>query len=147
MTAFESPTAAPPSPHGDRRDEDMAGTTQIAELAAARIAALAARRVRGVHTLGAGTPRAIGAIREAVGASETRSGVRVEMGNRQIAVDVVLVAEFGEPLRETADLVRSAVHHDLERLVGLQVTEVNVEVADVHVPDTQPVRPERPALD
>lgn len=119
----------------ERRDEEMVGTTHIADVAAARIAALAARRVPGVHALGAGTPRAIGAIRDAVGANENRSGVRVEVGSRQIAVDVVLIAEFGEPLRQLAERVRAAVHHDVERLVGLQVTEVNVEVADVQVPD------------
>ncbi|GGC95998.1 hypothetical protein GCM10011512_23760 [Tersicoccus solisilvae] len=146
MTSLESRATAPAVPHRDRHDEDMAGTTQIADAAAARIAALAARRVPGVHTLGAGTPRAIGAIREAVGADDTRSGVRVELGSRQIAVDIVLVAEFGEPLRETAELVRAAVHHDVERLVGLQVTEVNVEIADVHVPDRHLARAERPDL-
>ncbi|OMH32325.1 Asp23/Gls24 family envelope stress response protein [Tersicoccus sp. Bi-70] len=147
MTSLESRATAPAVPHRDRRDEDMAGATHIADIAAARVAALAARRVPGVHALGAGTPRAIGAIREAVGADDTRSGVRVEVGSRQIAVDVVLIAEFGEHLRETAERVRAAVHHDVERLVGLQVTEVNVEVADVHVPDGRLERAERPEGD
>nr|WP_253907945.1 Asp23/Gls24 family envelope stress response protein [Arthrobacter sp. H20] len=110
------------------------GKTTIADPAVAKVAAIAARKVPGVYGLGAGTGRALGAIRDAVGGSDLSQGVQVEVGETQVAVDIVLVAEYGYPLTGVADQVRAAVYHGVQELVGLQVIEVNVEITDVHVP-------------
>lgn len=111
-----------------------AGKTTIADPAVAKVAAIAARQVPGVYSLGTGTGRALGAIRDAVGGSDLSQGVQVEVGETQAAVDVVLVAEYGFPLTSVAEQVRAAVYQGVQELVGLQVVEVNVEITDVHVP-------------
>lgn len=113
------------------------GRTVVHENAVAKVAAAAARSVAGVHALGSSPSRALGAIREAVGPtlSDHAAGVRAEVGQAQAAVDVTLVAEYGVPLQELADRVRSAVYHAVEGLTGLQVIEVNVEIADVFIGD------------
>ncbi|MBJ2120749.1 Asp23/Gls24 family envelope stress response protein [Arthrobacter sp. MSA 4-2] len=116
------------------------GRTVIADPAAVRIAAVAARSVPGVYALGGGAGRALGALRDAVGAAEPVQGVRVEVGQTQVAVDVSLVAEYGYPLHRLADAVRVAVYQAVSDLVGLEVIEVNVEVCDVHVPGLNDVR-------
>ncbi|MHA7275439.1 Asp23/Gls24 family envelope stress response protein [Arthrobacter sp. Hz1] len=134
-----SPETAPEQlPGGSQaitRDADAAGgRTTIADPAVAKVAAIAARKVPGVYSLGAGAGRALGAIRDAVGGSDLSQGVQVEVGETQVAVDVVLVAEYGHPLTGVADQVRAAVYQGVQDLVGLQVIEVNVEITDVHVP-------------
>jgi uncharacterized alkaline shock family protein YloU len=111
-----------------------AGRTVIGDPAAVKIAAIAARTVPGVHALGPGAGRALGAIRDAVGANDASHGVKVEVGQTQLAVDVSLIAEYGYALNALADAVRAAVYDALTDLVGLEVIEVNVEVLDVHVP-------------
>lgn len=111
-----------------------AGRTVIGDPAAVKIAAIAARAVPGVHALGPGTGRALGAIRDAVGANDLSHGVKVEVGQTQLAVDISLVAEYGFALNALADAVRAAVYDALTDLVGLEVIEVNIEVLDVHLP-------------
>lgn len=110
------------------------GRTVIADPAVAKVAGIAARAVPGGYSLGSGSTRAIGAIREVVGAADLSQGVRVEVGQTQVAVDVDLVAEYGKPLQEVANQVRVAVYRAVQELVGLRVIEVNVEINDVHIP-------------
>jgi uncharacterized alkaline shock family protein YloU len=109
------------------------GRTVIAETAVAKVAGIAARAVPGVYSLGSAPSRALGAIRDAVGSSDHAAGVRAEVGETQVAVDISLVASYGTPLHSLADQVRSAVYRAVEELVGLQVIEVNVEITDVYV--------------
>lgn len=115
------------------------GRTIISETAVAKVAGIAARSVPGVYSLGSGPSRALGAIRDAVGSSDHAAGVRAEVGETQVAVDISLVASYGTPLHSLANEVRAAVYRAVEELVGLQVIEVNVEVTDVYVPP--PVKP------
>ncbi|MCG2624590.1 Asp23/Gls24 family envelope stress response protein [Arthrobacter sp. I2-34] len=122
------------------------GRTVIAETAVAKVAAIAARAVPGVFALGAGSARALSALRDAVGGGEQNQGVRVEVGQTQVAVDVSLVALYGEPLQDLAARVRAAVYQAVEDLVGLEVIEVNVEINDVHLPGLSEARAvEKPA--
>ncbi|MEV5052910.1 Asp23/Gls24 family envelope stress response protein [Arthrobacter sp. LAR12-1-1.1] len=110
------------------------GRTVISEAAIAKVAGIAARSVPGVYSLGSGPSRALGAIRDAVGSADHAAGVRVEVGETQVAVDIDLVAVYGTPLHALADQIRTAVYSAVEELVGLEVIEVNIEINDVYVP-------------
>jgi uncharacterized alkaline shock family protein YloU len=110
------------------------GKTLIVDGVVSKVAGIAAAQVPGVFALGGGVSRAIGAIREAVNQTDKSQGVSVEVGETQAAVDITLVAEYPVPLQKLADDVRLAVTAAIEQIVGLQVTEVNVTVNDVHLP-------------
>ena len=110
------------------------GTTKINDSVVAKIAGIAARDVAGVHDLGGGAARAIGAIRGALNQQDHSQGISVEVGESQVAVDVTLIADYPTPLQQVADGVRSAVIDAIESLVGLQVAEVNVTISDVVIP-------------
>jgi len=87
-----------------------------------------------VYALGGGAARAVGAIRDALNSTDLTQGVRVEVGETQVAVDVTIVAEYPAPLQDVADGVREGVIRAIETIVGMEVTEVNVTVNDVHLP-------------
>lgn len=110
------------------------GRTVITETAVAKVVGVAVRAVPGVHAVGSGTSRSLGAIREVVGAADLTQGVRVEVGDSQVAVDLILVAEYGFPLQTLAGTVRAAVYSAVEELVGRGVIEVNIEITDVFIP-------------
>ncbi|GGD26882.1 stress protein [Microbacterium faecale] len=112
-----------------------AGRTTIAEGVVAKIAGIASREVPGVHALGGGGARALGAIRDAVNATDLSQGVKVEVGETQAAADITIVVEYLAPIQAVAEDVRTAVTDAIIRLVGLQVVEVNVNVNDVHLPN------------
>ncbi len=121
------------------------GRTSIADSVVEKIAGVAAREVSGVHSMGRGAARAFGTIKEKLpvgsGPSVTQ-GVKVEVGERQAAVDIDLVVEYGVSIPDVAQSVRDNVISRLERMTGLQVTEVNVSVDDVFLgEDSQPEEP------
>ncbi|WP_067828856.1 Asp23/Gls24 family envelope stress response protein [Nocardia inohanensis] len=113
------------------------GTTSIADIVVQKIAGLAAREVRGVHALGGGAARAFGAIRDRIpGASASvGQGVSVEVGEKQAAVDLELVVEYGVAIAEMAKAVRRNVITAIEQMTGLEVVEVNINVNDVYIPE------------
>jgi uncharacterized alkaline shock family protein YloU len=110
------------------------GTTKISDAVVSKVAGIAAREVRGVHALGGGAGRAIGALRDRVGQTNLAQGISVEVGDTQVAVDVTLTAEYPVALQDLADNVRNAVGDAVENIVGMKVAEINVTIADVFVP-------------
>lgn len=110
------------------------GRTSIADVVVSKIAGIATREVPGVYNVGGGAARAVGALRERIpGARSNRSqGVAVEVGERQAAVDIDIVAEYGVSIADLAADIRANVIAAVQRMTGLEVTEVNVVVHDVH---------------
>ncbi|RIX28486.1 Asp23/Gls24 family envelope stress response protein [Amnibacterium setariae] len=135
-TTAASPAAkrTPAQPTGATTEATTIGTTTIDDSVVEKIAGIAARSVAGVHDLGGGAARAIGALRSRVGGQDRGQGVSVEVGEKQAAVDLVVIAEYPVPLHGLADDVRSAVIDAVEQLTGLEVTEVNITIADIDVP-------------
>ncbi|MEU8631183.1 Asp23/Gls24 family envelope stress response protein [Amycolatopsis sp. NPDC048633] len=122
------------------------GTTTIADTVVQKIAGLAAREVSGVHDLGGGAARAFGALRDRIpGASASAGqGVAVEVGEKQAAVDLQILVEYGVAIADLARSVRRNVITSIEGMTGLQVVEVNINVSDVHLPgDEEPAPSER----
>ena len=139
-------TPAPPSPGGLDRPSGSAlvtprGKTSIADSVVAKIAGLAAREISGVHAMGAGATRTFGTIREILpGNTEARTasqGVKVEVGERQAAIDLDLVVEYGVAIVDLSTAVRRNVIDRLQRMTGLEVTEVNINVDDIWIPGTE----------
>ncbi|MEJ5928016.1 Asp23/Gls24 family envelope stress response protein [Corynebacterium sp. H128] len=112
---------------------DSRGRTQIEDVVVSKIAGMAAREVSGVHALGGGTARMVGALRENIPGSRTnmQQGVSVEVGATQAAVDIAIVAEYGVAIHELAEAIRRNVILALERMTGLEVAEVNITVHDI----------------
>lgn len=125
---------APSAVRATGGDGLSAGRTTIAESVVAKVAGIAAREVSGVHALGGGGARALGAIRGVVNATDLTQGVKVEVGETQAAADITIVVDYPAPIQDVAENVRQAVTGAITRLVGLQVVEVNVDVNDVHLP-------------
>ncbi len=139
-TTSEAPTGDTASPLRTSR-----GETTIDDGVVTKVAGIAAREVGGVHALGGGAVRAIGAMTQRVGIGDERTqGVTVEVGEREAAVDLTIVVEYGEPIPRVAEALRDNVIRRIEGLTGLSVTEVNIAVSDLHFPgDDQPAEPDR----
>jgi uncharacterized alkaline shock family protein YloU len=112
------------------------GKTTIADRVVQKIVGLAAREVPGIYDLGGGAARTLGAIRERIpGSSQTSGqGVTVEVGQSQAAVDLEVVTEYGMSIADVAKSVRRNVISAVEGMTGLQVTEVNLSINDIHLP-------------
>ncbi len=146
-TQSGSPSSSPVQQAAPSALQSSEGRTTIADGVVQKIASLAAREVSGVYALGGGAARTLGALRERIpGSSQaTGQGVSVEVGERQAAIDLDLVTEYGVSIAELARAVRRNVASSVEGMTGLEVTEVNISVNDIHLPTDEDQRPTEPA--
>ena len=122
-------------------DDTAQGKTTIAASVVQKIAGIAAREISGVYAMGGGVSRAFGAIRERIPGGGTGAaniaGVQVEVGEKQAAVDLDLIVEYGASIVDLARAVRRNVISAVERMTGLEVIEVNIAVNDIQLPEAE----------
>ena len=118
-------------------DDTEQGKTTIASTVVQKVAGIAAREISGVHAVGGGVSRAFGALRERIpgAGTSTTAGVAVEVGERQAAIDLDIIVEYGASIVDLARAVRRNVIGQVERMTGLEVIEVNIAVNDIHLPE------------
>ncbi|WP_166239161.1 Asp23/Gls24 family envelope stress response protein [Paenibacillus turpanensis] len=105
------------------------GNIQIAPEVIEVIAGLAAIEVDGVAGMSGGFASGVA---ELLGRKNLAKGVKVEVGQREAAVDVSIVIEYGTRIPEVASAIQNNVKHAIESMTGLLVVEVNVHIHDVH---------------
>jgi uncharacterized alkaline shock family protein YloU len=112
------------------------GRVQIEDEVVEKVAGLAAVEVAGVADLGGNVARALEAVRDHIGAGHRRGtqGVRARIEDRQVAIHVVIVIEYGAVVMEVARAVKANVARAVSHMLGLRVVEVNVTVDDVAMP-------------
>jgi uncharacterized alkaline shock family protein YloU len=111
----------------DYEKTDM-GTIQIAPEVIEIIAGMATIEVPGVAGMSGGFA---GGIAELLGRKNMSKGVKVDVGQREAAIDVSIVIEFGTRIPEVASGVQQNVKHAIESMTGLSVVQVNVHIHDV----------------
>ena len=117
----------------------VGGTTNIQAEVIAAIAGIAVQSVEGVASLG---ETSLGRnIRERVSGSERRArGVAVEVGRREVIVDLNLRVIYGYSIPTIVVKVREAVADRLVNLCGLLAKEINVKITGLEFPSRMPGR-------
>lgn len=64
------------------------------------------------------------------GEDETK-GVSAEVGKKEVALDLEVIAEYGKDIPAAFDKVTKAVKENVQQMTGLTVVEVNMNVNDV----------------
>jgi uncharacterized alkaline shock family protein YloU len=134
-----SRTAKRPSQVPAERMSTGDGKISVAQGVVQKIAGIACREISGVHAMGASTSRAFGAVRERIPGSSGPSvaqGVGVEVGETQAAIDLDIVVEYGVSIADLGRSIQRNVKLAVERMTGLDVVEVNVNVDDLYLPDS-----------
>jgi uncharacterized alkaline shock family protein YloU len=117
--------------------ESSQGRTIIADTVVAKIAAAAAREIDGVHDLvpiGAGATLA-GIAGRLARADQRTSGVSVEVGQREAAVDLNMTVDYGVSIPQVAEAVRQNIISRVRSMTGLNVKEVNLNATDLYFPE------------
>jgi len=126
------------------------GNTSISNAVVSQIAGIAAQEVEKVQ-MGGGTSAAVGGFLQSVAGGVTGSpsggnysqGVSVEVGEEEAAVDLTMTIEYGQSIPQITDAARRNVINRVESLSGLRVTEVNITVNDVQIPEERPMLEEQ----
>ncbi|MCC5579365.1 Asp23/Gls24 family envelope stress response protein [Microtetraspora sp. AC03309] len=112
------------------------GRIKVADEVVEKVAALAALEIPGVADLGGDFERAFESVRDRIGVGSKRAtqGVRAQIENQQVAVDVTIVIVYGHVVMDVAAEVKVNVARSVSRMLGMRVVEVNVTVDDVRLP-------------
>jgi uncharacterized alkaline shock family protein YloU len=109
-------------------DKTDAGNIKISDEAISTIAAIAAKSVDSVVDLDGG---AMGNFSEMIGVKDETKGVKVTMSADSVSIDINLIVGFGCDIAIVAASVQEAVRDHIEKMTGLNVDKVNVNVNSV----------------
>ena len=59
------------------------------------------------------------------------SGINVEVGKEQVAVDINIIVEYKKNIPEIFEEIKRVITTDINKMTGLEVVEVNVNVTDI----------------
>ncbi len=108
---------------------DDYGSVKISEEVVAIIAGIAATDVPGVAGMSGGIA---GGIAEILGRKNLSKGVKVEVGEKEAAIDLYIIVEFGARIPEVAWDIQDKVKNAVQTMTGLNVVEVNIHVQGVN---------------
>jgi uncharacterized alkaline shock family protein YloU len=123
-----SPAETAPAPVGHERQ----GRTTIAPEVLLTIARLSALGVPGVSRMEP-VPGGVDRIFK----RGVHEGVRLDVKDHAVTVDLYLVLEHGRNVREVSRAVQAAVARAVQEMVGMDVVAVNIHVEDVAYPEQE----------
>ncbi len=111
-------------------EKDMAGEVKIADEVVAIIAGLAATEVSGVDSMAGNiTNELVGKL----GMKNLSKGVKVEVTEEHVSVDLSLNIKYGYNIPEVSEKVQEKVKSAIENMTGLTVLDVNIKIAGVNL--------------
>ncbi|MBA1337016.1 MAG: Alkaline shock protein [Firmicutes bacterium] len=113
-----------------KQEPEEFGSVKISDDVVSIIAGLAATEVKGVAGMSGGIA---GGIAELLGKKNLAKGVKVTVGEKEAAVDLYIIVEYGVKIPDVAWEVQDKVKKAIETMTGLDVVEVNIHVQGVNM--------------
>ena len=116
------------------KSDSALGTIRIADEVVSIIAGLAATEIEGIAGMSGGL---VGGIAEMLGRKNFSKGVKVEVGEREAAIDLYIIVKYGTRIPDVALAAQENIKQAIETMTGLSVVEVNVHVQGVNFPEEE----------
>jgi uncharacterized alkaline shock family protein YloU len=113
------------------------GATIISNTVVSSIAGMAAREVDGVHMGGGASRTASGVLGSITGSESKTSGVSVEVGRTETAIDLKMGIEYNKNILQTIEEVRRRITDRVQAMTGLRITELNATITDITFPEKE----------
>jgi len=110
------------------------GQIKISDEVVGVIAGLAATEISGVAGMSGGIA---GGIAEMLGRKNLSKGVKVEVGEKEAAIDLYIIVEYGAKIPDVSWKIQENVKKAIETMTGLSVVEVNIHIQGVNM-DKEP---------
>lgn len=105
------------------------GKIEIAPEVIEVIAGIAASEIKGVATM---RGNVVSGVVERLGKKNHGKGIRVDLSDNQIIIDVYCVLNFGVSIPKVAQMMQENIRQALLNMTGLQADEVNIHVVNVN---------------
>jgi uncharacterized alkaline shock family protein YloU len=113
------------------------GATIISDTVVSSIAGMAAQEVEGVHMGGGASRTASGVLGSLTGSESKTSGISVEVGRTETAIDLKMGIEYNRNILQTVEEVRRRITERIENMTGLRVKELNATIMDITFPEKE----------
>ena len=117
------------------KNQSGAGQVQIADEVIAAIAGTAALEIDGIAGMAGNLP---GNIAEMLGQKNLAKGVKIEVSENSVTIDLHMTLKYGFKIQEVSVNVQKRVKTAVETMTGLTVSAVNVFVSSVHMEKEKP---------
>jgi len=111
-----------------KQEQTSIGSIRIADEVVRIIAGLAATEVQGVTGMSGGLA---GGIAEILGRKNLSKGVKVEVGEKEAAVDIYVIVDYGAKIPDIASQIQQKVRKAVNDMTGLNVKVVNIHIQGV----------------
>ncbi|MFZ5688153.1 MAG: Asp23/Gls24 family envelope stress response protein [Bacillota bacterium] len=115
----------------EKHVENDMGSIRIADEVVGVIAGLAATEIPGVAGMSGGIA---GGFAEMLGRRNLSKGVKVEVGEKETAIDLFVIVQFGVRIPDVALSIQQNVKRAVESMTGLKVVEINIHIQGVAFP-------------
>lgn len=112
------------------QEDENIGSVKIADDVVAMIAGIAAMEVDGVASMAG---NATNELMSKVGVKNLKKGVKVDVIDKNVEVDLALIMEYGYNIPATSGKVQEKVKTAIENMTGLEVRDVNIRIAGVNM--------------
>jgi uncharacterized alkaline shock family protein YloU len=114
--------------NGCTTEVDELGTVKIANDVVAMIAGLAATEVEGVSAMVGNIPNE---IMGKVGMKKKTKGVKIDILDGNVSVDLAVTLEYGYNITTTSNKVQEKVKSAIETMTGFTVSDVNIRIVGI----------------
>ncbi len=105
------------------------GSVKVTDEVVAIIAGISAIEVPGVAGMSGGIA---GEIVEMLGRKNLSKGVKVEVGEKEAAIDLFIIIDYGCRIPDVSWDIQERVKKSVETMTGLNVIEVNIHIQGVN---------------
>ena len=112
----------------EKKVEEVKGELTYEDKVIQKIIGLSLENVPGLLAIGGFFSNLTGKL---INTDNVASGVNVEVGKKQVAVDLKVVVEYQRNIPELYKKIKEIVVSEISNMTNLEVVEVNVDVVDI----------------
>ncbi len=106
------------------------GNIRISEEVVATVAGLAAAEVKGVAGM---SNNLASGIYDLIGKKNLSKGVKVDINEQEVIIDLFIVVEYGSRIPEVAWEIQEKVKKSVETMTGLDASKINIHIQGVKI--------------
>lgn len=119
----------PATPDMSEKNHNIKGDLTFDDKVIQKIVGIALEKIDGLLTVDGGFFSNL--AEKLVNTDNVTSGIDVEVGKKQVAVDLDIVAEYGKDITDIYEQIKKVISEEMNKMTSLDVIEVNVNVVDV----------------
>lgn len=113
---------------------------KIADDVVSIIAGKAVSEISGVAGMAGGFAGGISEVFS--GKKNLSKGIKVDVGEKEVKIDVNIIVEYGARIPDVAFDIQNRVKKAVETMTGLNVSSVNIHIQGINIPEKRTAEPD-----